>query len=205
MGPGLLIADIFANAARAVPGRVAVALGDRTLTYGELDADANRVAYALAGLGVRRGDRVVTWSDNSIEHAVVFAALAKLGAAFAPANARLGPDEATEMTWLVGAGGSRRALGDLPDVLTVRAVGGQGDEAPDPDAVDTLAEFDRRVALVGSTSYVVAPVQTGDVSTDPSFVLVVRDDERSWTPLELASIRTVAEIARVSIRSCGAI
>ena len=120
---------------------------------------------------------------------------------------RLGwaPDEATEMTWLVGAGGSRRALGDLPDVLTVRAVGGQGDEAPDPDAVDTLAEFDRRVALVGSTSYVVAPVQTGDVSTDPSFVLVVRDDERSWTPLELASIRTVAEIARVSIRSCGAI
>ncbi|MCB0996702.1 MAG: acyl--CoA ligase [Acidimicrobiales bacterium] len=100
MGPGLLIADIFANAARAVPGRVAVALGDRTLTYGELDADANRVAHALAGLGVRRGDRVVTWSDNSIEHAVVFAALAKLGAAFAPANARLGPDEATEMVAL---------------------------------------------------------------------------------------------------------
>ena len=33
----LLIGDVFRAAAAAVPGRVAVALGDRTYTYGELD------------------------------------------------------------------------------------------------------------------------------------------------------------------------
>ncbi len=130
------------------------------------------------------------------------------------------PDEATEMPWLLGAGGSRRVLGGVPIELTVRmvqrssgpAVDPEADDpgAVDPDAGDVFAELDRRVALVGSRSYVVAPVRTGDdpagrlVAGDGSFVVVVRDDDRGWTPLELASIRTVAEIARVSIRSCGA-
>ncbi len=50
--PPLRIGDIFANAARAVPDRVAAALGDRALTFASLESKSNRVARALASEGV---------------------------------------------------------------------------------------------------------------------------------------------------------
>lgn len=93
----LLIGDVFRAAARAVPRHVAVALDDRTLTYAELDRSADQHAHALAALGIGARDRVVLWSDTSIDAAPLFAGLAKLGAVFAPANALLGVEEAAEM------------------------------------------------------------------------------------------------------------
>jgi acyl-CoA synthetase (AMP-forming)/AMP-acid ligase II len=96
----LLIGDIFRAGARAVPDRVAAAMGDRSLTFAAMNAAANAHARALADLGVRYGDRVVLWSNTSLDAVPVFAALAKLGAVFAPANAILGVDEATEMAAL---------------------------------------------------------------------------------------------------------
>ncbi len=93
----LLIGDVFRSAALSTPKRTAVTLGNRSLSYGDLDQQANRCANALRGLGVRHGDRVVLWSDTSLEAVPLFAGLAKLGTTFAPANARLGPAEAAEM------------------------------------------------------------------------------------------------------------
>ncbi len=96
----LLIGDVFRAAARAQPARVAVSLGDRTITYAELERAGNQHAHALAAVGVGLGDRVVMWSFTHIDAVPLFAGLAKLGAAFAPANALLGVDEATEMIGL---------------------------------------------------------------------------------------------------------
>jgi acyl-coenzyme A synthetase/AMP-(fatty) acid ligase len=53
------------------------------------------MARALRALGVVHGDRVVTWADTALELVPLFAACAKLGAVFAPVNARLGVREAT--------------------------------------------------------------------------------------------------------------
>jgi acyl-CoA synthetase (AMP-forming)/AMP-acid ligase II len=96
-GDDLLIGNIFRVAARARPEHTAVVLGDRAMTYGELDACANRHADALTTLGIGHQDRVVVWADNSIDTVPLFAGLAKIGAVFAPANAVLGVDEASEM------------------------------------------------------------------------------------------------------------
>ncbi|HEY8122893.1 MAG TPA: class I adenylate-forming enzyme family protein [Myxococcota bacterium] len=90
----LLIGDVFRGNAAVVPDRVAAALGERTLTHGALDRAANRTARALRALGVAHGDRVVTWADTALELVPLFAACAKLGAVFAPVNARLGAREA---------------------------------------------------------------------------------------------------------------
>jgi acyl-CoA synthetase (AMP-forming)/AMP-acid ligase II len=94
----LTIGDIFRNAARAVPRRAAAALGDRTLSFADIDQGANRVARALHGLGVGHGDRVVVWSSTSLDLVPLFAALAKMGAVFAPIGASLGVDEAYTVT-----------------------------------------------------------------------------------------------------------
>jgi fatty-acyl-CoA synthase len=91
---GLLIADVIRRAAAAVPQRPAATLGDDELTFAELDERANRTAQALAGLGVGRHDRVAWWGDTSLAAMPLFGALAKLGAVFAPVNARLGASEA---------------------------------------------------------------------------------------------------------------
>lgn len=90
----LLIGDVLRHAARYTPGRLAATLGDDELTFGELDDRANRTAHVLEGMGVGHGDRVAWWGETSLEALPIFFALAKLGAVFAPVNARLGPDEA---------------------------------------------------------------------------------------------------------------
>jgi acyl-CoA synthetase (AMP-forming)/AMP-acid ligase II len=96
----LLVGDVFRVGARSVPGRIAAALGDRRITYADLDRLANQHAHVLTEMGVGHGDRAVLWSYTSFDAVPVFAAVAKIGATFAPANALLGVDEATEMIGL---------------------------------------------------------------------------------------------------------
>ena len=55
---------------------------------GPFDAAANQVARSLAGMGVRRGDRILWWGDTELDAVPVFGALARLGGVFAPLNAR---------------------------------------------------------------------------------------------------------------------
>ena len=43
----LNIADLFEHAVDAAPDNPAVKVGDRTVTYAELEADANRLAHFL--------------------------------------------------------------------------------------------------------------------------------------------------------------
>ncbi len=101
----LLIGEIFRRAALAVPERIAASLDDQNLSFGALAALGNRLAHALTQLGIRHGDRVIWWGDTTLEALPVFVALAKLGAVFAPINARLGADEATEIARLARARG----------------------------------------------------------------------------------------------------
>ncbi len=93
----LLIGEIFRRAAQAVPQRIAATLDEQKLSFGELNTLGNRLGHALEELGIRHGQRVIWWGDTTLEALPVFVALAKLGAVFAPINARLGSDEATEI------------------------------------------------------------------------------------------------------------
>jgi acyl-CoA synthetase (AMP-forming)/AMP-acid ligase II len=93
----LLVGNVLRHAARYTPRRPAATLGDDVVTFGELDDLTNRIAHTLAGMGVGRGDRVAWWGDTSLEAVPIFFALARLGAVFAPVNARLGPEEAAEV------------------------------------------------------------------------------------------------------------
>lgn len=99
----LLIGDLFRRNARVVPDRLAASLGDRTFTHGELDRAGNRLGRALRAMGVGHGDRVVSWADTSLDVLPLFVALAKIGAVFAPLNARLGAEEAADVARLARA------------------------------------------------------------------------------------------------------
>lgn len=61
---------------------------DRTLSFGDLDRQSERLAHWLVGQGVRAGDRVAVMLENVPEWPIAWAAILKAGAVTVPVNVR---------------------------------------------------------------------------------------------------------------------
>jgi len=83
------VTEWLAHRADVLPRHPAAVLGDRTLTYSELDAAATALAHQLIDLGVQPGDRVALLALNSLEFVVAVHAVPRAGAILLPLNARL--------------------------------------------------------------------------------------------------------------------
>jgi len=116
---GLTIGDLFRRNSASAPSSVAASLGDVELTYREIDLAANRMVRALREVGIAVGDRVMWWGETTLDAVPLFAALAKLGAVFAPLNARYGPDEAVDVAQLAR---SKLLVADPPHIEAAMAV-----------------------------------------------------------------------------------
>ena len=60
--------------------------GVRAITFGEIDARANRMAHALAARGLTRGDRLCVHLANRVDFLDLFLACVRLGVIFVPIN-----------------------------------------------------------------------------------------------------------------------
>ena len=87
------IADLFEAVADAVPDHEAVVCDGRRLTFAELDDRATRLAQALPGLGVGRGDHVGLHLFNGNEYLEAMLACFKLRAVPVNVNYRYVADE----------------------------------------------------------------------------------------------------------------
>ncbi len=74
-----VLADLLEASARRNPQQVALIFGERQISYGELDRQADQVASALIDAGVRPGDIVGLWLPRGIELLVMQAGIAKGG------------------------------------------------------------------------------------------------------------------------------
>ena len=74
------------RAAASIPGRVALTYFDRSIGYGALDADSDALAARLHGAGVRPGDRLALYLQNTPGFIVGLLAGWKLGAVPVPIN-----------------------------------------------------------------------------------------------------------------------
>jgi amino acid adenylation domain-containing protein len=79
-----LVDGLLTEARNRWPTRPAVRAGDRTLTYEQLDVGANRVASALGGVGVARGDRVGLYLEKGLEAITAVYGIMRAGAAYVP-------------------------------------------------------------------------------------------------------------------------
>jgi acyl-CoA synthetase (AMP-forming)/AMP-acid ligase II len=68
--------------------RLALVDDERRLTYGEVGVRARRLAGALAARGLRPGDRVAVYAENSTQYAEVTLALPAAGIVVVPLNIR---------------------------------------------------------------------------------------------------------------------
>lgn len=113
------IARVFDRALADDPAREALVTRSARLTYGELDALADRAAYALADLGVRPGDRVAASLPNEWEVVVAFHGAMRLGAVWVGVNRVLA---APERQYLIDDSGARLLLAETEVAATAARV-----------------------------------------------------------------------------------
>ena len=89
------IGQVPAKWARLTPNRDAVidATTGARVTYMELDRLVRKMANALLGLGLVKGDRVAMLSRNSLEYLALYYACGRTGLIAQPLNWRLAPPE----------------------------------------------------------------------------------------------------------------
>jgi len=85
----MLIGDIVRQNAAKFPRNTAVICGDTRLTYLDLNCQVNRLANALLGTGVKKGDRVAVLTDTCPEYVITYFAAAKGGMIIVPVNTTL--------------------------------------------------------------------------------------------------------------------
>jgi long-chain acyl-CoA synthetase len=74
----------FDEAAEAAPGRTAVVFYGHSISFAELRDAADRLACALADLGVKKGERVALYLLNSPQFIIAYFAALKCGATVTP-------------------------------------------------------------------------------------------------------------------------
>ncbi len=79
--------------------KTAIIMGERKLSYAQLDTDSNKVANKLLQLGLKRGERVALLISNIPEFAVIYFGIVKIGATAVPLDTRY---TITELTSLFG-------------------------------------------------------------------------------------------------------
>jgi long-chain acyl-CoA synthetase len=150
----ITLQDRLREVAREVGDKPALLMGDRTVTFREIDQLSDRLAAALAKRGVRAGDRVTIFMPNSVEFVVAFYGTLKAGGVVNPINAQ---SKEREVRFQVDDSGAtavlyHEALAPVvdavrPDLAKVRVFAVTGKMAP-----SGVERFDDLAAEAGTVS-----------------------------------------------------
>ncbi|KAF2737762.1 acetyl-CoA synthetase-like protein [Polyplosphaeria fusca] len=88
--------EAFESIVDSHPGVIAAKHGDRSITYGELDAAANRMAHHLIELGLAPRQRVCLVVQRSFEMLVGIFAVLKAGCQYVPIDGGVSSDQALQ-------------------------------------------------------------------------------------------------------------
>jgi acyl-CoA synthetase (AMP-forming)/AMP-acid ligase II len=145
------LGDVFGAVVGADPDRLALVVGDREVTYRELDVAVASCASSLTARGVRPGDRVAVVAAGGVLSTAVLLGAMRVGAAAALMNVQLKPAELREL--VEGAGCAAVGVADdayrdaleqavegevlgVDDLLTSSGdAAGVGDVSPGVDAM----------------------------------------------------------------------
>jgi long-chain acyl-CoA synthetase len=120
-GEELRVADVIREHASERGDALAIACGERSLTFSQLDERSSRLAQALRAGGVGAGDRVAYLDRTAPEVVELLFAASKLGAVIVPTNWRLAAPELRAVLTdsgapvLIAGDGFRALAGELVD------------------------------------------------------------------------------------------
>ena len=131
----MTVSSLIATAARRFRDREAFfcASTGRRFTFRQTNERCNRLANALRGHGLDKGDTIAFLCNNRAELPEIYFALAKAGFVGIPLNYRLAPAEIVELMRAMGAkamifetrfaGAAEQARAALPDIRHFAAIG----------------------------------------------------------------------------------
>lgn len=141
--PDRRVHELFEERVRAHPDAIAVVCGERRWTYRELNARANRLAWALKARGLRREGVVAVVMERDLDWAAAVLAVLKAGGVYLPVEPHFPAERVTTMLSRAGCRlvltepGSTttldRALDALPEVRALRVDEACTEGHPDTD------------------------------------------------------------------------
>jgi amino acid adenylation domain-containing protein len=195
----------FERQAARAPDAVALVHEDQRLSYGELNARANRLAHHLRSLGVGPEVRVALCAERSVEMIVALVAVLKAGGAYVPLDPSYPPErlrfmleDSAPRIVLVQRRALSEALGALFDGLAVPVLaldtdaGAWADRPATDPAPGTLAS--------GHLAYV---IYTSGSTGRPKGVLVGHGNLANLIAWHLAAFALTAEDRSSSVASVG--
>jgi len=125
-----VLGDVLRLNAKRYPEKNALIMGNRHLSYRQLNQRVNRLAHGFLTLGIQKEDRVAILGNNSLEWVVAAYAAVKCGAVIVPVNFRYQTDE---LIYVINS--------SMPDLLVT---------GPDciPLVQDALPAFSRPIKTV---------------------------------------------------------
>ena len=138
-----LLQQLLTDSAARAPERPAVAVGERRLSYRELDRQSNQVARALLAQGVAPGDRVGIFAPKSAAAIVAVYGALKAGACYFPLDPK---SPAPRLTAIMADSGIAVVLADQ---ATARQAAAMADTVPQLRAVIVTGPHWGREAAAG--------------------------------------------------------
>lgn len=99
------LADLLLGSIEQNASRLAIVHGDARWTYAELGAQVERVRQAMAQCGLRRGERVVLWLENSPRFVAAWIAILALGGVAVPLHVQTPVEEIVRLLRKLSASG----------------------------------------------------------------------------------------------------
>ena len=98
------VADLLGEYARRDPGKTAIVDLDQnsaSITFGELDQVVTDIAIDLKRRGVKKGDRVLLLSDETLEKLLIWLGAWRMGAVICPLNIELNEANLAELAGMI--------------------------------------------------------------------------------------------------------
>src|SRR5690625_451246 len=89
----MLTGDMLRRSAERFPNKAAILWQDQSITYQELDQEANRLANAVLAAGIQKVEKVGVLSRNRLEYGILFFGLARSGAVMVNISTLYQPDD----------------------------------------------------------------------------------------------------------------
>ena len=85
----MLVHDFLENSAKRLPDKTALIFQDQRFTYRQIDERSNQLAHALIKAGLKKGDRVSIFLDNSSDAVISLFGVLKAGGVFSTLSSTL--------------------------------------------------------------------------------------------------------------------
>jgi long-chain acyl-CoA synthetase len=115
----MLLQHFLEESARKTPQKIALIHRGERLTYDEINGKANQVAALLRSQGIRRGDRVAVFLDNSVESVISLFGILKADAVFLMLSSQL---KAPKLEYILENCGARALVSDTSKLRIVSEV-----------------------------------------------------------------------------------